>query len=212
MLDIILKAPVFDRLEKASRLPGAHKHPYVKKIIKRLKDPNDNVAQIALDMGFYSDAAHAVHLQQHWLNQPPNPQAFWGGIDTPTLMRLGLLKACEVFQKYGLPFEFFWVMSGAATTNDWEVTVSLCDKSTLVVFHTPRVPCQLPMKASKTMWVTLDDPVAGVIQTRPVNLPVDPLFPKFPSEEKPPRKSSGKKKPAKKKAAKKKSARTKARR
>lgn len=193
MLDIILKAPIFDRLEKASRLPNAHKHSYVKKIIKRLKDPNDDIAQIALDMGFYSDAAHAVHLKQHWLNEPPG-NGFWQAIDTPTLMRLGLLKACEVFQKHGLPFEFFWVMSGTQLTSDWEVTVSLCHRSTLVIFHTPRVPCQLAKRASKTMWVTFDDPAVGKIHTRPVDFPVDPLFPSYPSD----KKSGGKKKSTKK--------------
>ena len=184
MLDLILKAPVFGRLERASRIPGAHTNPLLDEIIDRLEDPtapNNGLVQIAQDMGFYSTAAQAVHLKEHWLNDPPG-NGFWQGINTEPIIRKGLAKACRVFRKHGHPFEFYWVMAGSQNASEWQMSISLAHKTTLVIFHTPRVPCQLPEVDSKTMWLSLEE--NGAVVVRPVHIPDDPLAPPEPDGKK----------------------------
>jgi hypothetical protein len=175
MLDIILKAPVFGRLEKASRVPGAHYNPLLDEIIDRLEDPSDpdnSLVQIARDMGFYSSEAHAVHLKEHWLNDPPG-NGFWQGNDTEPIIRKGLAQACRLFRDHGRVMEFFWVMSGSQNASEWQMSVSLCHRTTLVIFHTPRVPCDLQPVDSDTMWVSLEE--NGAVVLRPVHIPEDGL-------------------------------------
>ncbi len=196
MLDIILKAPVFGRLEKASRVPGAPSNPLLDEIISRLEDPADpdnGLVQIARDMGFYSSEAQAVHLKEHWLNDPPG-NGFWQGIDTEPIIRKGLAKACRLFRDHGRPMEFFWVMSGSQNTSDWEMSISLCHRTTLIIFHTPRVACQLQPVDSDTMWLSLEE--NGAVVLRPVHLPDDGLVQPILEEKKP--KKRQKKKPHKK--------------
>lgn len=184
MLDLILKAPVFGRLERASRVNGAQDSPLLDEIITRLEDttdPNNGLVQIARDMGFYASDAQAVHLKEHWLNDPPG-NGFWQGIDTEPIIRKGLAKACRVFRKHGRPFEFYWVMAGSQNASEWQMSISLAHKTTLVIFHTPRVPCQLPEIDSETMWLSLEE--NGAVVVRPVHVPNDPLAPPEPDEKK----------------------------
>ena len=206
MLDIILKAPIFDRLEAASNVPGADKDPRLDQIITRLQNPTDSIVQIGLDMGFYANAAQADHLKRHWLDDPPGG-GFWAGINTEPLIRQGLLKAAQLFKQHGRGLEIYWVMSGSTASTDWEATVSLCRRATLLIFHTPRVPCQLPQTPSDNMWVIVEDPGTGTVVTRPVNVPVDPnaVAPPGDRYEKPktPRKLKKPKKPKKQKKPKK---------
>src|SRR5262249_54448629 len=143
MLDIILKAPIFDRLEAASNIPGAQNDPRVDQIITRLQDNTDSIVQIGLDMGFYASAAQADHLKRHWLDDPPGG-GFWAGINTEPLVRQGLLKAAQLFKQHGRGLEIYWVMSGSTASTDWEATGSLCRRATLPSVRTPRVPCHLP--------------------------------------------------------------------
>src|SRR5262249_32779581 len=113
------------------------------------------------------------HLKRHWLDDPPGG-GFWAGINTEPLIRQGLLKAAQLFKQHGRGLDIYWVMSGSQASTDWEVTVSLCRRATLLIFHTPRVPCQLQQTPSDTMWIIVEDPGTGTVVTRPVNVPVDP--------------------------------------
>src|SRR5262245_5229195 len=206
MLDIILKAPIFDRLEAASNIPGAQNDPRLGQIITRLQNTTDSIVQIGLDMGFYASAAQADHLKRHWLDDPPG-EGFWAGINTEPLIRQGLLKAAQVFKQHGRGLEIYWVVAGIQASTDWEVTVSLCRRATLLIFHTPRVPCQLPQTPSNNMWLIVEDPGTGTVVTRPVNVPVDPNAVAPPgtgtSKTKNPRKPKKPKKPKKQKKTKK---------
>src|SRR5262245_13557955 len=118
MLDIILKAPIFDRLEAASNVPGAQNDPPLDKIIKSLKDRTDGLVDIGLYMGFYGSSQQAEHLKKHWLNDPPG-DGFWQGINTEPIIRAGLLKAAQVFKQHGRGLEIYWAMSGSQASTDW---------------------------------------------------------------------------------------------
>ncbi|HXJ33711.1 MAG TPA: hypothetical protein VMS22_06675 [Candidatus Eisenbacteria bacterium] len=175
MPDLILRAPVFHRLAKASRLAGASSNPLVDEIITRLNgdpsQPANKIPQIMQDMGFYADAPAAEHFRRDWLNDPPGG-GFWQTIDTESIIRKGIAVALEKFKDVGKPLEFFWVISGDQTTSRWEMTVTVCKRVIVVMFHTPQFPCFVPTKASTSM--TVIRPEGGAIIARPVLEPNPP--------------------------------------
>lgn len=173
MPDILQRAPVLRRLAKASRVPGAHTSPILTNIINRLKNPagpQDDLLAIALDKGFYANAAAASHFKKHWLDDPCG-SGFWPGLPTKKVISAALLKVCELFQKTGYPIEFFWAVSGEQATDRFEVTIAECTgaKVLVVTFHTPAVPCNVATKPAPNLWVTRDE--FGTIVTRNILIP-----------------------------------------
>lgn len=222
MPDLILKAPVFGRFAKASRIPGAASSPLLQQMIDRLEAPTtvgNDLDQIAIDMGFYADATQAAHVKRDWLNKDPNQPGFWPTIATEPLMRAGLLRVCKLFQATGKPVEFLWVFADREGGTVWEMTISQLKSALVAIFHTPRVHCFETKMDSQSMWVVRYDDF-GALDSRPVKIPAsvypDPpptaeavaksttkakKFKKKPKR-KPPRTRRGK--PAKRKPAKKK--------
>lgn len=176
MFDVILRAPVFGRLSRASRIPGAAASPLLADIITRLGDPNDNMVDIAADMGFYSTPAQESHVRKDWLNEDPGGHpGFWPTIRTEPIMRAGLKVACERFRDTGKPLEFLWVMSGDQYSTTFEVSITECRDIVLVVFHTPPAPCLETPANSQSMWIVRYG-VGNVLESRPVKIPLS-LFP-----------------------------------
>jgi hypothetical protein len=176
--DLILRAPVFHRVGKASRLPGASTNPLIDDMITRLNaDPSlpaNKIAKIAEDMGFYADAAQAEHFKRDWLNDPPGG-GFWPSIDTEAILRKGLVTMLETFKAEAKPLEFFWVTSGDQNSSRWEMSITVTNKVIVVMFHTPQFPCFVPTQPSTTM--TIVRPEGGVIVARPVLEPIPPTLP-----------------------------------
>jgi hypothetical protein len=194
MPDLILRAPVFHRVGKASRVQGAQNNPLIDAMIARLNadplQPQNKLAKIAEDFGFYTDAAHAEHFRRDWLNDPPGG-GFWPTIDTEGIIRKGLVTMLEKFKNLGRPIEFFWVISGDQNSSRWEMSITVCRRVIVVMFHTPQFPCFVPTQSSTTM--TIVRPEGGTIVVRPVLEPVPPTPP--PAKNKPPKKK--RKKPKK---------------
>jgi hypothetical protein len=173
MPDLLLKAPVFGRIAKASRVPGANTNPLLDQIIDRLEadptQPQNRLAQIAIDFGFYKDAQHAEHLAKHWLDDPPGT-GFWPGIlEVEEIIRKGMALALKKFRETGRPLEFFWVISGDQNSDRFEMSVSLCRKVIVVMFHTPQVPCNVPTKFSDRIWLARKE--SGSVITRAALVP-----------------------------------------
>lgn len=173
MPDILQRAPVLRRLAKASRVPGANASPILTNIITRLKNPagpQDDLLALALEKGFYANAAAADHFRKHWLDDPPG-SGFWPGLPTKKVIAAALLKTCELFKQTGFPIEFFWAVSGEQATDRFEVTIAQCDGSKVLVvtFHTPAVPCNVATKAAPNLWVTRDE--FGTVVTRNILIP-----------------------------------------
>jgi hypothetical protein len=177
MPDLILRAPVFGRLSHASRVPGAHTNPLIDSMIARLNGdpalPGNKIAKIAEDMGFYADAPQADHFKRDWLNDPPGG-GFWKTIDTEAILRKGLVTMLETFKAKNKPLEFFWVISGDQNSTRWEMSITVCNRVIVVMFHTPQFPCFVPTQPSTTM--TIVRPEGGVVVARPVLEPVPPAM------------------------------------
>ncbi len=195
MPDLILRAPVFGRLTKASRVKGAHTSPLLDKLIKRLQGdpslPENKLVKIAVDHGFYADAAQAEHVKKDWLNDPPGG-GFWPSIDTESIIRKGLLTLCEQFKATGKPIEVFWVISGDQNTSRWEMSISVCRSIIVVMFHTPQFPCFVPTRQSNSMWIARLESNTAV--SRPVLEPVPPAAPSGTGMPKKPKKAKKRKK------------------
>lgn len=199
MTDLILRAPVFRRLAKASRIPGAADNPLIDLIIQRLEGnstlPQNKLVQIALDFGFYQDDAQAAHLKRDWLNQGTGP-GFWPTIDTEAIIRKGMVTVLQKFQEKKRPLELFWVISGDSDTDRWEMTVSVCRRVIVVMFHTPYMPCFVPTQNSETMFVIRRE--SGTVVSRPVLEPKPPAaLPKAKATAPKKKKKKGKKAPPK---------------
>jgi hypothetical protein len=198
MPDLILRAPVFHRLGKASRVRGAHNNPLIDDMITRLNGdpalPANKIAKIAEDMGFYADAAQADHFKRDWLNDPPGG-GFWPTIDTEAILRKGLATMLDTFKTKGKPLEFFWVISGDQNSSRWEMSISVCPRTIVIMFHTPQFPCFVPTQPSTTM--TIVRPEGGIVVARPVLQPVPPAPPAAAAKAKKPKKKLRNKKPKK---------------
>jgi hypothetical protein len=178
MPDLILRAPVFHRIGKASRLKDAASNPLIDTMITRLNgdpaDADNKIAKIAEDMGFYTDAAQAEHFKKDWLNDPPN-SGFWQTIDTEAILRKGLVAMLEAFKTHKKPLEFFWVISGDQNTDRWEMSITVCKKVIVVMFHTPQFPCNVTTHDSTTMTIVRRQ--QGTVVVRPVLIPDAPTPP-----------------------------------
>jgi hypothetical protein len=172
MPDLILKAPVLERLERLSRMKGLKKSPLLKDAIKRLggnpQKPENRLVAIARDMGLYASDADAEHFKQHWLNDPPG-SGFWPSIDTEPILRKGLEVACRKFKASGLPCEYFWVISGDQNTTRWEMSISKGKSQITIMIHTPQFPCFVPTVQAHNMWIVR--PEGGMVVARRVLVP-----------------------------------------
>jgi hypothetical protein len=169
--DLLMRAPVFQRLAKASRMKDAHKNPLIDVMIRRLRgnpaDPRNKIARIAEDMGFYRNAAQAEHFQRDWLNDPPG-HGFWKKIDTEAIMRVGLVAVLKTFKRHGLPLEFFWVIDGPRGTRRWEMSISVCATVIVVMFHTPQFRCPV--------WTTRRSTTMSVVRAAGRRVGVHPVL------------------------------------
>jgi hypothetical protein len=177
MPDVLQRAPILRRLAKASRVPGAHNSPILADIINRLKNPTgpqDDMLALAIEKGFYANAAAGEHFRKHWIDDPPG-SGFWPGLPTKAIISQALLKVCELFRDTGFPIEFFWAISGDQGTDRFEVTVAECHgaKVLVVTFHTPAVPCNVATKAAPNLWVTREE--FGAVVTRNILIPDVPV-------------------------------------
>ena len=176
MPDLMQKSPIMRRFELFSRMPGSQNSQRLADAINRLGGdptaPDNQLLKIAEDLGFY-DASHpSAHFRTHWLGLPPAADPFWPTIqqEVNDKIRAGMLKTCQLFQTTGHPVEFWWIMSGAEGTTDWQMSVTDFGERILAVFHTPTVPCDEPLKDSQFTWVvTTGD--AGDVVTRPAKVP-----------------------------------------
>src|SRR5215470_14936576 len=173
MPDVIQKSPIMRRFELFSQNPDAGT---LNKAINRLGGdknlPDNQLLKIAEDLGFY-DAAHpSTHFRQHWLGLPPNPDPFWPTIqqDVNDKIRAGMLKACQLLRDTGDPLEVWWAMSGAEGTTEFQVSVTNFGARILVIFHTPMVPCDEPLKDSRYTWIVTNDDMGNVV-TRKAQVP-----------------------------------------
>jgi hypothetical protein len=158
MPDLIVKAPVFARLEAWTRAPGNWQSSVLDSIINRLtgpvNDPANGLVQIGIDFGFYADLAKTEHLRNDWFNEGGN--GFWQNVaDVEGIMRKGLAKTCELFKQTGKPVELFWVISSSDQNDSrWEMSTSICNEILLVIFHTPQAPCDTPTKDNDWTWIS----------------------------------------------------------
>lgn len=175
MPDLIVKAPVFSRLEAISRIPGMKDHPMLATAIARLGSSTDDLVQIAKDMFLYRDDAHAAHFSRDWLNRPAG-SGFWKSIDTEPIIRAGLLLACQKFQQKGLPCDYFWVISGDQNQTRWEVSVTVGADRITILFHTPQYAAAgAPTRQVSNIWIVRKEG-SGVV-TRPALEAYDPSQP-----------------------------------
>ena len=177
MPDLIVKAPVFSRLEAISRIPGMKSHPLLAAAIARLQNPNDDLVQIAKDMFLYADDQQAAHFKRDWLNRPAG-SGFWAqqAINTEPIIRAGILLACQKFQQTGLFCDYFWVISGDNTTNRWEVSVTVGFDRITIMFHTPQYASpSAPNRQSTSIWIVRKE--GGTVVTRPALDPYEPSPP-----------------------------------
>ena len=170
MPDLLLKPPVFDRMETLSRKAGFRSGSKLKNAISDLAGSSSakSIVDIAMDLDLYKTPKEAEHLKLHWLNDPPG-SGFWPSVDVEPILRAGLLFACKRFKLKGLPLEFFWVISGDQNTSRWEVSVSVGKKQITVMFHTPQFPCFVPTVQATSMWIARKE--AGAVVTRKVLIP-----------------------------------------
>jgi hypothetical protein len=189
MPDLILKAPIFGRISKASRIPGSSADARLGQMIARLDadptQPQNKLVQIGLDFGFYSSAQQAEHLSKHWLDDPPGA-GFWAGLpEVEEIIRKGLSLALKKFRDTGLPLEFFWVISGDENSDRFEISVSVCATVIVVIFHTPQVPCNVTTEHSHNIWLARFE--TGSVITRKAIVPRVPAPPIQPNTTAPPR-------------------------
>jgi len=186
--DPIQKSPVMQRFESFSQVPGNENSGILQQAISRLGGdpnlPNNQLLNIALDLGFYGDDTAAAHFRRHWLGEPPDAAPFWPTIQDKVnkVLRKGMLKACQLYRDTGYPAEVWWALSGAVGTTDWQMTVSQYQGRILVVFHTPMVaaPADAALVDSQWTWVIEEDEVSGEVVTRPAMVPEGSELPDYP--------------------------------
>ena len=174
MPDPIQKSGVMQRMETFTADPANASCGLLTAAINSLKaDPNGNaLVAIATNSGFYGGANGANHFRKHWLGEGPDADPFWPGIQAKVkqTLRSGMLKTAQLFKSTAKPCQFLWVMSGAQGTTDWWMSITEGMKFIVVIFHTPLVPCDLPLEDSKTVWVVNGD--SGSFAPHPVKVPV----------------------------------------
>ena len=98
---------------------------------------------------------------------PRQPKALWAGC-------AALLAACLScrWTPAGSPRirQFLWVMSAPEGSTDWWMSITEGAKTIVVIFHTPRVPCDAQLEDSQSVFVV--DGASGSYSARPVKVPV----------------------------------------
>lgn len=143
--DLLLKAPVFARLEALSRNTDLWKTQAARDLLNQvvidLGDPSKSLVDIAKKAWLY-DYDSTTHFEEHWLNKSGN--GYWkkNQSDVEAVLRAGMRRACELFiaKNYAVPFEYFWVISGDTSTSRWEMSISEGVNQVTVMFHTPQTP------------------------------------------------------------------------
>ncbi len=175
MPDPIQKSGVMRRMEEFSGVPNHARSKRLQEAIDSLKaDPNGATLEAVAKAGNFYDASHnSDHFRKHWLGEGSGADPFWPGIQEKVKKTLssGMLKAAELFQSTCKPCQFLWVMSGDEGTTDWWMSITEGSNVIVVIFHTPRVPCDLALEDSKTVWVV--DGAGGSYTARPVKVPVN---------------------------------------
>ena len=175
MPDPIQKSGVMRRMEEFSGVPNNANSKRLKAAIASLQaDPNGATLEAIANAGNFYDGSHkADHFRKHWLGEGPGADPFWPGIQEKVKKTLssGMLKVAQLFQSTGKPCQFLWVMSGAEGTTDWWMSITEGSKTIVVIFHTPLVPCDLPLEDSKTVWVVNGE--KGSYTPRPVKVPAN---------------------------------------
>lgn len=165
MPDIILKAPVFNRISEQTRVPGFAQSTALATIIADLKGSSKSVADIAISAGMYTDHNQSAHLERDWLDTDPANPGFWHAskYKVADLVRKGILNALQLYQSTGKPLDILWAISGPNMTDPWNVAVAECTQHIVVIFFTPNVPCPLPVVDDYSMWITEQDGGGNVL-------------------------------------------------
>lgn len=173
MPDPIQKSGVMQRIEVFTGNPANASSGVITGVINALTaDPAGNaLVAMATNGGFYGVSNSAEHFRRHWLGEGPNADPFWPGIQAKVkqTLRNGLLKVAQLYKATAKPCQFLWVMSGAEGTTHWWMSITEGVETIIVIFHTPLVPCSLPLVDSETVWVVDGD--SGSFQPRPVKVP-----------------------------------------
>ena len=174
--DLILKAPVFARMEALSSDPDIWKSQSAKDMLNQvvldLGGSAKTILDIARDSGLY-DTDSTKHFEEHWLNS--NGNGYWKKMQNHVnaVLRAGMKRACELFisNNYAKPFEYFWVIAGDVNSSRWEVSISEGEHQVTVIFHTPQTP--------QVYGNTIDNPKMTIVRFdgtkavyEPVKIPV----------------------------------------
>lgn len=177
MPDPIQKSGVMRRFEDFTKDPSnASTSPssLLQKAIEALQgDPNGHtLVAIAKVAKFYDGTNRETHFEKHWLGEGSNPAPFWPGIQDKVkkTLRAGMLTAATLFQKKKKPCQFLWVMSAPEGSTDWWMSVTEGPTTIVVIFHTPRVPCDQNLVDSKSVFII--DGSTGSFAARPAKVPV----------------------------------------
>lgn len=176
--DLILKAPVFARLEALSRNQAFWQTQAAQDLLNALIADLDNPAKKIIDIvkaaGLYNTNS-TNHFEVHWLNS--TGQGYWFKMQTQVeaVLRAGMKRACEIFvaNNYAKPFEYFWVISGDQNSSRWEMSISEGANQVTVIFHTPQTPPVYPNTiANPKMTIARYDTGTGKAKLEPVQVPV----------------------------------------
>jgi hypothetical protein len=174
MPDPIQKSAVMRRIEKFTDDPANASSGVITGVINALTaDPAGNaLVAMATNGGFYGGPNSPDHFRRHWLGENPNADPFWPGIEAKVkqTLRSGILKVAQLFKATAKPCQFLWVMSGPEGSTEWWMSITEGLRTIVVIFHTPLVPCDLPLEDSKTVWVV--NGASGSFDPKPVKVPV----------------------------------------
>lgn len=143
--DLILKAPVFARLEALSRDTAFWGNKASKDRLNQIVVDLGGSVKTLLDIsksGWIYDSDPTEHFEKHWLNSTND--GYWKNMQLKVneVLRAGMKRACEIFiaNNYAIPFEYYWVISGDTNSSRWEMSLSEGPDQVTVIFHTPQTP------------------------------------------------------------------------
>jgi hypothetical protein len=177
--DLIIKAPVFSRMEALSRnakfWESEPARDALKKVTLDLADPTKKILDIAKSAWLYENNASTAHFERHWLNSLND--GYWNTIQTEleAVLRAGMKRACEIFisSGYTKPFQYLWVISGDTKSTRWEMSICDSPSQCTVIFHTPQTPLSgAPTIDDPSITVAKWDGAAGKAVLAPVKVPV----------------------------------------
>lgn len=177
--DLIVKAPVFSRMEALSRNAPFWSLETARDALKRvaldLGDPTKKILDIAKAAWLYENNASTAHFEEHWLNSKGT--GYWNTIQPQleAVLRAGMKRACEIFiaSGYSKPFQYLWVVSGDTKSTKWEMSICDSPDHCTVIFHTPQTPLSnAPTIDDPSITVVKWDANAGKAILEPVKIPV----------------------------------------